>query len=369
MIPGLDGLRAVAFLTLFALHAEWLQFGWMGVQLFFVLSGFLITDILLRMKEKLSFKEYLVKFYIRRFLRIFPLYYFFLLVMLGISTYFISINYKTTVMQVYIDQIGYAFLYIYNFFAAHINFQPSPLIKHLWSLSVEEQFYIFWPLLIFFMPTKYIKQLFTVGIILGPLFRLSFFILYELADFQFLRTPFSTALYSLPFTHIDAFAFGAYISRFSIPKAKEQLKYLTIAIPIIGFSTHYLATGEFGILSALGYPNTMPHAYQFIWAYTLLNYWCAVIIYCVVKEKMFLKFLETAPLRYLGKISYGLYIYHFPMLWFAIRIRDIGFAKASHFQFDFLAFVGTILIASLSYYLLEKPFIQMKDRFASYAQT
>jgi peptidoglycan/LPS O-acetylase OafA/YrhL len=367
MIPGLDGLRAVAFLILFALHAEWLQFGWMGVQLFFVLSGFLITDILLRMKEKLSFKQYFIKFYIRRFLRIFPLYYFFLLIMLGVSTYFISINYKTTVMQVYIDQMKYAFLYIYNFFSAHIDFQPSPLIKHLWSLSVEEQFYIFWPLLAFFIPERLIKKLFLAGILFGPLFRIVFFIFYEWGDFRFMREPAALALYTLPFTHIDAFAFGAYISRFSIPRAKEQLKYLTIAIPIIGFSTHYLATGEFGILSALGYPTTMPHAYQFIWAYTLLNYWCAVIIYCVVQEKMFLQFLETAPLRYLGKISYGLYIYHFPMLWFVIRIRDIpGYAGTSHFQFDLLAFVGTILIASLSYYLLEKPLIQMKDRFASY---
>src|SRR5688572_2758461 len=131
MIPGLNGLRAIAFLFLFSLHAEYLHFGWIGVQLFFVLSGFLITDILLRMKENLPFKQYLAKFYIRRFLRIFPLYYFFLFVMWVISIYFISINYKTTVMQVFIDQAEYAFLYIYNFFSAHINFQPSPLIQHL----------------------------------------------------------------------------------------------------------------------------------------------------------------------------------------------------------------------------------------------
>lgn len=367
MIAGLDGLRAIAFLIIFALHAELLQFGWMGVQLFFVLSGFLITDILLRMKEKLSFKQYLVKFYIRRVLRIFPLYYFFLLVMLGLSTYFVSIGYKTNIMKVFIDQVSYAFLYIYNFYSIYTEYETSRLIEHLWSLSVEEQFYIFWPLLIFFTPTKYMKQLFIAGIILGPLFRVSFFILYELIDFQFLRTPVSVALYPLPFTHIDAFAFGAYISRFSIPKAKEQLIYLTITIPIIGFSSQYLATGEIGTVSALGYPTKLPNAYQFLWAYTLLNYWCAVLIYCVVQEKMFTRFLESAPLRYLGKISYGLYIYHFPILWFAIRIRDISaFVNTNHLQYDLLAFVGTILIASLSYHFIEKPFIQMKDHFASY---
>ncbi|MBK9210268.1 MAG: acyltransferase [Anaerolineales bacterium] len=78
MIAGLDGLRAVAFLIVFFFHTRNLPFGWMGVQLFFVLSGFLITNILLRMKDQLPRREFFVKFYGRRFLRIFPLYYFYL---------------------------------------------------------------------------------------------------------------------------------------------------------------------------------------------------------------------------------------------------------------------------------------------------
>ena len=78
MIAGLDGLRAVAFLIVFFFHTRNLPFGWLGVQLFFVLSGFLITDILLRMKEKLPRGDFFKKFYGRRFLRIFPLYYFYL---------------------------------------------------------------------------------------------------------------------------------------------------------------------------------------------------------------------------------------------------------------------------------------------------
>src|SRR3990172_1921126 len=79
MMAGLDGLRAVAFLIVFFFHTRNLPFGWLGVQLFFVLSGFLITDILLRMKENLPRREFFTKFYGRRFLRIFPLYYFYLL--------------------------------------------------------------------------------------------------------------------------------------------------------------------------------------------------------------------------------------------------------------------------------------------------
>ena len=75
MIPGLDGIRAIAILLVFFLHADYVYIGWVGVQLFFVLSGFLITNILLRMKETESGKDFFKKFYGRRFLRIFPLYY------------------------------------------------------------------------------------------------------------------------------------------------------------------------------------------------------------------------------------------------------------------------------------------------------
>ena len=83
MIPGIDGLRAIAILAVLAFHVNGFEFGfgWLGVQFFFVLSGFLITGILLRMKETLPVKQYFYKFYGRRFLRIFPLYYFYLLVL------------------------------------------------------------------------------------------------------------------------------------------------------------------------------------------------------------------------------------------------------------------------------------------------
>ena len=85
MIPGLDGLRAIAFILVFGIHTDYLGFGWTGVQLFFVLSGFLITGILLDMKADLPSKGYFVKFYGRRFLRIFPLYYFYLFAMWAVT--------------------------------------------------------------------------------------------------------------------------------------------------------------------------------------------------------------------------------------------------------------------------------------------
>ena len=170
-IPGLDGLRAIAFLLVFALHTDYLQIGWIGVQFFFVLSGFLITGILLDMKKSLPPREYFFKFYGRRFLRIFPLYYFYLLLMSGVALWLISISYRANYMQLFLDQVWYAVYYVYDFFFATVFFEHSLFLDHFWSLSVEEQFYIFWPLLILLIPEKWTKPLFISCIVLALAFR------------------------------------------------------------------------------------------------------------------------------------------------------------------------------------------------------
>jgi peptidoglycan/LPS O-acetylase OafA/YrhL len=364
MIPGLDGLRAIAFLLVFALHTEYLQFGWVGVSLFFVLSGFLITDILLYMKRSLSTKDYFFNFYGRRFLRIFPLYYFYLFLMAVVTTWLLSISYRPHFMQIYLDQFKYAAFYVYDFFFGTINFKFSYFLDHFWSLSVEEQFYIFWPLLILLVPEKSLKKLFLSFILLGIIFRIVFLLVYRAEVFHFFANTVQLAIFPLPFTHMDAFALGAYISRFSIPRAKEQFFLLLPLLPLVGFTSQFLATGEIGAVSSIGFPHLLPNAYQFLWGYTFLNYFCAVTIYSVAKYGLFTRFLEWAPLRYLGKISYGLYVYHLPIVWFAIRIRDFGvedpFAKPI---IALISFLGTLLVASLSYKYLEKPMLNLKDRF------
>ncbi len=364
MIPGLDGLRAIAFLLVFALHTNYLQMGWVGVSLFFVLSGYLITGILLDMKKSLPRREYFVKFYGRRFLRIFPLYYFYLILAALLVTWLISIPYRPRYMQIVLNQVWYAVTYIYDFFWATANFQKSNFLDHFWSLSVEEQFYIFWPLLLLFTPEKYLKKLFLGVILLAPIFRLTFFFVYRSGIFRFLADTPSLAVYPLPFTHMDAFALGAYISRYPIPKAKTQFLLLAVLIPVIGFASEYLATGSSGAISALGYPLLLPDAYQFIWAYSLLNYFFAVIVYGVAQERWLTRLLEWRPLCYLGKISYGLYVYHFPIVWFAGRLSDLGISPPILQPLSALvALCGTILIASLSFHFLERPITNLKDRW------
>lgn len=365
MIPGLDGLRAIAYLLVFFSHTRYLDVGWVGVHFFFVLSGFLITGILIDMKKAMVAKSYFIKFYGRRFLRIFPLYYFYLIAMTMITTWLMSVSYRPGYVELFGNQVKYALFYIYNFMMATIIRDPSFLMEHLWSLSVEEQFYIFWPLLFLFTPERHYKKLFAGLIVMGPIFRIGVLYIHNTGIFPSFTHSAPYAIHFLPFTYVDAFAFGAYISRYSIPKAKMQFCILLGLIPIAGFTAQYFATGDFGSISALGYPAPMPYVYQFIWGYSLLAYFFMLTIYVVVKHKLFMRFLEWTPLRYMGKISYGLYVYHLPIIWFAFEIRDLNIVADSAVQpiATMIAFITTLLVASISFYVLERPLLNLKDRF------
>lgn len=290
--------------------------------------------------------------------------------MLVFSAYLVSISYRANVIKVIQNQAIYAFFYIFNFFSSYRGFVPNRFFDHLWSLSVEEQFYLLWPLLVFLTPKKWMKQVFIAGILSGLAFRIAFLVAYNNGLSIYFREPVSLAMYPLPFTHVDAFAFGAYISRFSFSKVRKQLLFLGILLPVIGFGAQYLATGEISDWISLGYPVTLPDAYQFIWAYTLINYFFALLIQSVVRENLFVKFLSFAPLAYLGRISYGLYVYHFPLLWFTGRLRDIpAFSNMPQMYVILISFMLTVGISAISFRFVESPLIRLKDRFAFYIKT
>jgi peptidoglycan/LPS O-acetylase OafA/YrhL len=366
MIPGLDGLRAVAFLIVFFFHTRNLPFGWMGVQLFFVLSGFLITDILLRMKEKLPRREFFIKFYGRRFLRIFPLYYFYLVLLVALIFIAPTIGLKGLNAELsgkFFNQIWVAIFYMYDFFHASSFFARSRFFTHLWSLSVEEQFYLVWPLLIFLTPREKFKRLCLTSIGLGFVFRLAITLIYRAQLFPYLLSDPQQGVNVLPVSHLDAFAFGAYISRFEIPRPRLQLLALTVIIPAIGLLTDFMSKGIINL--SLGYDLPMTGYYKEVWGYSLLNYFFAVLIYCVARKNFLTWVLESPPLRYLGKISYGLYVYHYGVIAIMtalFKTYEIDYSLRSVQMF--VASMGaTLIVASLSFYLLEKPVINLKDKF------
>lgn len=368
MIPGLDGLRAIAFLLVLIFHTGNGDFGWAGVQLFFVLSGFLLTGILLRMKDSLPAQQYFYRFYGRRFLRIFPLYFFYLiLLMVAVwQRYSISWELLRNEIGVVQPQVHYAYLYIYDFFRASGYYESTRFLAHLWSLSVEEQFYVFWPLVLFFTPKEKLRKLFLFIIALGPILRLFLYLMYSN---HFLTPPKNdpfSAVYFLPFSHVDAFAIGAYISCFQLPNPHKQLAFLASVVPLVGFITQYISTGRIQ-LDTLGYEFTLFSAYKVVWGFSLLNYFFALLIYSVANTRLFMPFLDHFTLRYLGRISYGLYVYHLPVIWFVLALQ-------MEYKFPFPFYVGqirtyllvlliTTIIASISFHLFEKPINDLKDRF------
>ncbi len=360
-IKGLDGLRAVAFFLVFFFHAEYGYFGWIGVQLFFVLSGFLITGILLDMKKLLPTAGYFVKFYGRRFLRIFPLYYFYLFLATRIVTFLLEQKIRRNYMNIFWEQFPYAVGYVYNFFMATSHYDISSFfLTHLWSLAVEEQFYILWPLIIFFTPVKYLKKVFMTVIGLAVVFRIAVMVFYQFAPFKILGDAY-TAIYVLPFSHFDAFAFGAILTLgISVPKAKQQFYILLVGIPLLGLLTDYLAIGQWNFNNGWGLPLLLPNAYKPIWGYSMLNYLFMVLIYGIIREGWFNRLLEHPWMRYLGIISYGLYVYHYAILWLVSEVVFPGINQALR---AILSLALTILIASISFRFMEKPISDLKDRW------
>ena len=366
MIPGLDGLRAIAFILVFLIHTNFIQIGWVGVLLFFVLSGYLITGILVEMKENLSIKAYFIKFYGRRFLRIFPLYYFYLFLMLALAYWLYSIGYRPNQMLLFFRQAPYALTYVYDFFLASKWWTKSDFIVHFWSLSVEEQFYVVWPLVIFLTPRKAYKGLFIGAIIAGPILRAGIYYLYVHHAFSSLGSIPADGVYALPFSYVDAFGLGAFASQFRIPKARLQFWILLFAVPMVGYVTEYMVAGKIENWSSLGYTLPVSGLYKEIWGYSLLNYLFAITIYAVAREGLFNRFLELGWMKYLGRISYGLYVYHFILISFINRILNDRL-PLTYEQNQALtvipAFAATVLVAGLSFKYIEKPLINFKDKF------
>ena len=364
-IKGLDGLRGVAFLMVFFFHIHWNQWGWPGVQLFFVLSGFLITGILLDMKESLPAKPYFIKFYGRRILRIFPLYYFYLLAMWILTAWALSSGFEPAPMQVFQKEMPFALTYVYDFYFALDRYVPSYFLTHFWTLAVEEQFYLVWPLFILLTPRKHLQKAFWGVIVLAPLLRLLTLALHGMEAFSFLRDNVALVVYSLPFTHLDAFALGALLTVVRVPKAKGIFLVSLLLMPLLGLATDYLATGQWKdvSLASLGFPITMPYGNKFIWGYSLVNGLCAVLLYGVMQHGWAVRLLEWRPLRHLGKISYGMYVYHLAIVWLMAVVFDLTITEPFPPIFAFVTFALVWIVSALSFHLMEKPIMDLKDRF------
>ncbi len=365
MSKGLTSFRALAFFAIFLYHVNpgpgylGLQAGYLGVQAFFVLSGFLLTPILIDMQANLNKKDFFIHFYGRRALRIFPLYYSYLLIVAIVSFLAISLYGHARIIPLdrFIEQLPWTMTYTYDFYHASNSFELTPFATHFWSLAVEEQFYLVWPLAIFFIPAQYLKRFLLLVILAGPLMR---FLSAMILDAHILPTLGQTdlAIYILPFSHVDAFAIGGYFALYEKSRSNYLVWLSILSVVALGMVTNWLSGREFQ-WDQLGYGPFMKDSYKFVWGYSAVNLVFAYVL-VHVRDKTFIPgLLENRLLVYLGTISYGLYVFHFPVLWVVY---------STMYKFPIIVQISTtllitVIISMLSYELMEKRFIDLKVKY------
>ena len=306
-----------------------------GVDIFFVISGFLITRILIKSKQNSeSNKSNLKTFYIRRFFRIFPIYYASIL-------YLVLLN-----PGGYRDYFLNDLLYISNFKMGFDGTFAS-ITPHFWSLSVEEQFYLFWPFLIFAVPfarnrlIKSIAIVFCVGVI-G-------YYLFGCLDKVFLASRTITCL-----SYLAAGGVLGYLEMFQSQRFKNLSKAWPIVLAILIMRPILEFYGGLYIHSSLNFP---------------LHIILSVLIvakFVVGFKGVSSMFMEFKPVLFLGKISYGLYVYHFIAIHFITPINKFLGAgvPVEGYEGAMYKILFTIVIAICSWYLFENPINRLKNKFS-----
>lgn len=344
-ITQFDGIRAIS--VIFVCIGHWsapsiknvIPWGNIGVYTFFVLSGYLITSILLELKVVMTPGSALINFWGRRILRIFPIYYLTLTILLLLHHQPVS------------DYPAWHFTFLSNFLImSPVGYQGTT--DHLWSLAVECQFYLFWSIVILSTPNKYLPMIIISLLLLAPVSRLVLYIL-----------GMGATIKVFTFSSVDFLGIGSLVAFDSVHRK------------LIGFNTgnllkriYPLAIAVFLIVELmrnLGYHNII---------YSLLETSCLVIyLGWLISETakgingLGKRVLESKLLKFTGRISYGLYLYHlfvsyYLTAWFnRMNLNEI----TSNYWLRFIIFLmGSYGLAIASWFLLEKPLLNLKKYFS-----
>lgn len=363
--PNLDALRAIAALSVIASHIELIKdqiglkqivsrpllllSGSVPVTLFFVISGFLITFLLLKEKE-ISQDINIKSFYVRRVLRIWPLFY----LVIAILYIIVPIYFPSQLEHVAFQSILLNGLFLTNF-AMSLNLLP-PFGANVWTIGVEEQFYIIWPLIIKFSSSKkLITRLFIIMVFIYAIKIILLFFKQKFALAGILQTTWGFSRFNCMVT--GAFA-AVLISEYGQKNSHLKKTYLFLSKRITQYFA-YLLLLIFLIVNAW---FSVPVNHQL---YAILF---AIIIVNLATNKNSIIKIDTPWLNYLGKISYGIYLLHYLVTQIIIHAIAPSFVSGSILLNNILIYVSvpatTIIIASFLYFFYELPFLRLKNKLS-----
>jgi peptidoglycan/LPS O-acetylase OafA/YrhL len=366
-IPSLDGVRGLAILVVVIHNASWIlnsseqvvlelistatATGWVGVQLFFVLSGFLITGILIDTRDS---PTYFRSFYLRRVLRIFPLYYVFLAGAFFVFPLVASTEWNELAGRY---QIWY-WSYLANW--------SSPLglgipgLSHLWSLAVEEQFYLLWPLIVSSLRRRTLIKLCVTVILVTPLVRLGI---------NLVGLP-PNAAYEFTVARWDALAGGGLLA---ILMVEDSWRALLASVSNRIGSAAVLALAVI-FLTTRGFVEDNLLVQVVGQSAAVVLFGCVILVAVTptgARQEAARKYLRARWLRFLGKYSYAVYVFHFPVhiiaskyLGAAVNGPDDPWRILRWAAYVTAVGVVSTLLAIVSWSVLEKPFLNLKDKLA-----
>jgi peptidoglycan/LPS O-acetylase OafA/YrhL len=346
-IPSLNGLRALAVSCVILYHlklsllfprvpALWRLEVWghSGVSLFFVISGFLITLLLLRESKKTGSIS-LKNFYIRRACRILPAFYVFLLAVFILSQFGLTHVSDRT----WVGALTYSLNYVPH--------ERGP-VGHFWSLCVEEHFYLLWPLVLYLFGIRKGWIYATICVVLAPILR---FLTALHFGFEGSNVSLAGAIYTTTHCRVDSIALGCLLA-YALTSARSP-KWIRLSkrgIWLLGI----LATG---ILVTNTFAPVDDSAYSLVFSSSVDSAcWVALVAVATICPPGILSsVLNARPVAFVGLLSYSIYLWQQP---FTVTYETL--AQICHFPYNVIL---VFLLASLSYFLIEQPFLRLKDRF------